>query len=190
MKHDPYEPRDPNIYRTGSTTPPKAYSRLVAILLILVVLLAGLVSILSVLNIRLFSAFYELRQPEDIPLSLQTGEDPEQDLYPTEADAASVAGSKSIGIVADPVKPVYQKHFGLPEGLFISHVMEGYSAHRQGIEEGDVLISLDQVSMTDEDSLQTFLDARQTGESCAALIYRCDTEELLHFTLEIQQIKP
>lgn len=190
MKNDQYEPWEPNTYRTGSTTPPKAHSRLVAILLIMVVLLAGLVTILSVLNIQLFSAFYQMQQPEDVPLSLEIGHYPETDLIPGDADAISVIGSKSIGIMGDIVTPVYQKHFHLPEGLFITHVAEKSTAHAQGIREGDVLISLGDIPMTQADSLKNFLEERTLGEECTALIYRRDTDEHFRITLKIEEFEP
>lgn len=190
MKHDQYEPWESNTYRTGSTTPPKAHSRLVSILLILVIILAGLVSILSVMNIRLFSAFQANQQPEEVPLSLQTGDDQETDLLPEDASVISVSGNKSIGIVGDVVTPVYQKHFQLPEGLFITHVQEGSTAEQQGIQEGDVLISLGNILMHSEDSLKSVLENMDPGEECTALIYRRDTDEQLRLTLKIEQIEP
>ena len=190
MKHDQFEPWESNTYRTGSTTPPKGHSGLVAILLVLVIFLAGLVSILSVLNIRLFSAFYETQHQNKVPLSLEIGHYPEEDLLPGEPEPVSVSGNKSIGIVGDTVTPVYQKHFRLPEGLFITYVMEHSTADEQGIREGDVLTSLGDVPITDEDSLKTFLEAREPGEKCTALIYRRDTEEQLKITLTIEQIEP
>lgn len=188
MKHDQFEPWEHNTYRTGSTTPPKAHSRLVAILLVMVILLAGLVSILSVLNIRLFSAFYEMQQPEEIPLSLEIGHDAEYEL--PHSDAILASGSNSIGIMGDIVTPVYQKHFQLPEGLFITHVVEKSTAEEQGIEEGDVLISLDDVPMTHEESLNDFLEERDLGDECTALIYRLATDEYRHITLKIEKYDP
>lgn len=190
MKHDQFEPLDSNTYRTGSTTPPKTHSRLVAILLVLVVLLAGLVSILSVLNIQLFSAFQTVQQPDKVPLSLEIAHYPEIDVIPGDPDTVLVSGNKSIGIVGDIVSPVYQKHFHLPEGLFITHVVENSSADQQGIQEGDVLISIEDVSITEEDSLKTFLETMDTGEKCTAQIYRRDTDEYLFFTLEIEEFEP
>lgn len=187
MKHDQYEPWDSGTYRTGSTTPPKTHSRLVSILLIMVIVLTGLVSILSVMNIRLFSAFQANQQPEEVPLSLEIGHDPETDLVPGDI---TVSGNKSIGITGDLVTPVYQKHFQLPEGLFITHVEEGSTAEQQGIQEGDVLISLGNILMNGEDSLKSVLDALEPGDECSALIYRLDTDEQLHLTLKIQQIEP
>lgn len=190
MKHDQFEPWDSNTYRTGSTTPPKAHSRLVSILLILVIILAGFVSILSVLNIRLFSAFQASQQPEEVPLSLEIGHYPEKDLIPEATDVISIIENKTIGILGDLVTPVYQKHFRLPEGLFITHVVEGSTAEQQGIQEGDVLISLGNILMNGEDSLKNVLEAMDLGEECSALIYRRDTDEQLRLTLKIEQIKP
>lgn len=190
MKNDQYEPWDSNTYRTGSTTPPKEHSRLVAILLVLVIILAGLVSILSLLNIRLFSAFQTLQQPEEIPLSLEIGHYPEKGQIPGDADTVSISGNKSIGIAGDLVTPVYQKHFHLPPGLFITHVAEGSTADRQGIREGDVLISIEDIPITQEDSLSTVLDTIEFGEECTAQIYRRDTKQQLTITLKIEQIEP
>jgi S1-C subfamily serine protease len=187
MKYEQNDPRDPNIYRTGSTTPPKKHSRLVAILMVLVVLLAGLVSILSVLNIQLFSSFNKLQQAAKVPLSLEIGHYPEQNMVPSEAEGEPLSGSKSVGIQGDTVTPVYQKHFRLPEGLFITHVTENSTAWQQGILEGDVLISLNGVPITGENCLRAFLDTRAVGDECIALIYRMDTDKTLRIPLTIEQ---
>ena len=189
MKNDQFEPCESNTYRTGSTTPPKAHSGLVAILLVLVVFLAGLVSILSLLNIRLFSAFYETQQQENIPLSLEIGEQQDNNLLPGETEPVAASDNKSIGIVGDTVTPVYQKHFQLPKGLFITHVVEHSTADQQGIQEGDVLVSIGNTSLTDESSLKNFLEEHSLGEECTALIYRRDTDQWLYITLKIEQIE-
>lgn len=190
MKNDQYESRDSNVYRTGSTTPPKKHSGLVAVLLVMVIFLAGLVSILSVLNIKLFSNFQKLQQSVNVPMSLQSGQDSESNPVFGEAEPADLGGSKSIGIMGDTVKPAYQTHFHLPEGLFITHVAAQSTAHRQGIQEGDVLISLDDVSIIGENSLRAFLEARSVGSLCTAVIYRRDTDTYLSFTLTIEEIEP
>ena len=189
MKHDQFEPQENSTYRTGSTTPPKAYSGLVAILLVLVIILAGLFSILSVLNIRLFSAFYETQQGKDIPLSLEAGGYSDDDLLTIEEQPVSASGNKSIGILGDPVTAVYQQHFKLPEGLFITYVEENSTAHRQGLEVGDVLISLEDVPMTQQDSLMTFMEQRSLGDECKALVYRRDTDQQFTVTLTIEQMQ-
>ena len=187
MKHDQFEPWDRNTYRTGSTTPPKSHSGLIAILLVLVVFLAGLVSILSMLNIKLFSAFYEMQQTEDVPLALEIGDDMIDDLLTIDEMPVAASDNKSIGILGDPVTAVYQKHFALPEGLFITYVEEYSTAHREGLQEGDVLISLDGHPMTEDHSLMDFLEQRDLGDSCKALVYRRDTDEQFTITLTIER---
>ena len=55
-KPDPMEPLpewDSGIYQTGSTTPPKATSGMLTVLLVLVIFLGGMVSAMGLLNIRL-----------------------------------------------------------------------------------------------------------------------------------------
>lgn len=184
MKDNNYE----NTYQTGSTTPPKGHSGLVAILLVLVIFLAGLVSILSLLNIRMFSAFYKT-QKQEVPLSLEISHYPTDSGLSTDEEPVSASGNKSIGIVGDAITPVYQRHFRLPEGLFITHVEEGSTADGQDIREGDVLLSLNESPITDEQSLRTFLEQQSIGDECTAVLYRLDEKAQLTVTLKIEELR-
>lgn len=177
-----------NLYRTGSTTPPKGHSGLVAILLVLVIFLSGLVSILSVLNIRMFSAFYKT-QSQDAPLSLEISKTPIESQFLDREEPVAASGSRSIGIRGDGITPVYQQHFQLPEGLFITYVEDGSAAHKQGIQEGDVLLSLDEIPIPDEQSLLSFLEQKNSGDPCTALIYRLDNKKQLSVQLIIEEIE-
>lgn len=187
MKNDQFEPWEANTYRTGSTTPPKSYSGLVAILLVLVIFLAGMVSILSVLNIKLFSAFYEEKNIEHIPLELEIGDDQQDHPLIVDEEPLSASDNKSIGIVGDQVTSVYQRHFQLPEGLFITYIEENSTAHLQGLQEGDVLRFVDNVPITDPDSLTAFLEQKNLGDECIAAVYRRDTDEYFTVTLTIEE---
>ncbi len=174
-----------NLYRTGSTTPPKGHSGLLAILLVLVILLAGLVSILSLLNIRMFSAFYQA-QKQEAAVSLELSQ------LPSEGDSMNPeeeAAFKSIGITGEAITPVYQQHFDLPEGLFITFVEDGSAAQKQHIQEGDVLLSLDGLPITDEQSLKSFLAQKNPGDLCTARIYRLEDEQQLCVELTIEEIE-
>ena len=179
------DPWEHSTYQTGSTTPPKKHSPLVAILLVLVIFLTGLSSILGLLNFKMFSAFYEEQQTE-IPLSIENDTDLE-DQTQLEQTISSNMDNKIIGISGDPVTPVYQQHFGLPEGLFITYVEEGTSAHRQGIREGDVLISLGDRKITDENQIQTFLEGCAIGDTFHALVYRHDTNRQITVELTVEE---
>lgn len=172
-------------YQTGSTTPPKKHSCLVAILLVLVIFLSGLSSILGLINIKMFSAFYE-DHADEIPVSLEDSSDLIGQTQQEEA-VSSAMNTKIIGISGEPVTPVYQRHFSLPEGLFITYVEEGTSAHRQGIREGDVLIRLGETKITDESQIHDFLEDQAIGDTFQAEIYRRDTDSRITVQLTIEE---
>lgn len=187
MKNEQFEPWENDTYRTGSTTPPKSYSGLVAVLLVLVIFLAGLVSILSVWNIKLFSAFHQLQHSENVPLELEAGESQENGLLTVEEEPLAVSDNKSIGIGGDQVTSVYQQHFQLPEGLYITRVEENSTADHQGLQVGDVLISIDKTPITEISVLTTLLEQKKPGDQCNAVIYRRDTDQEFTVTLTIEQ---
>lgn len=180
MKHNDREPQtsQPNTYQTGFTTPPKKYSILVVILLVLVVFLSGLVSLMGLLNFKMFSTLYEEEHQQEVPVSLEN-----QQLIGAAAPETTTPETKIIGITGESVTAVYQRHFQLPEGLFITFVAEGTSAHRQGIQEGDVLVSLEDIKITTPEQLRTFLEGRTIGDVFEAMIYRRDTDS--HFTVRL-----
>ena len=190
MQQDQYDSWDSGTYRTGSTTPPKGYSRLVAILLVIVVLLAGLVSILSVLNIRLFTEFRSNQHAEKSSLSLEIGKDSDPDLLLGDPNTATVSGNRSIGIAGDIISPAYQEHFHLPQGLLITYVEEGSFAENQGIREGDVLLSIENIPITDTYSLKTLIKSMEEDQEYNARIHRRDVDEPLKVILKIEPTKP
>ena len=189
MKNNDFDTREQNTYQTGSTTPPKGQSGFMAILLVLVIILAGLVSILSLLNIKLFSTVYQ-NQTQQVPLSLEIPHYPKGNSIDAEADLITAEGNKTIGIVGDAVTPVYQRHFQLPEGLFITYVQEGSTASTEGIREGDVLISVDDIPISDQKNLLVFLQMHNIGDQFTADLYRRDTDQFLSVTLTIEESKP
>lgn len=176
-------PVEYSTYQTGSTTPPKKYSVLLAVLLVLVVILSGLVSILGLLNSKMFEALYE-DQVDEVPVSLQKGELAGAVLSD---DIATEPSTKIIGITGEPVTEVYQRHFQLPEGLFITFVEEGTSAHRQGIREGDVLLSLGDTPITQQEHIRSFLENRSIGEEFQAVVYRRDSNRRFTVLLTIEE---
>lgn len=190
MKQNEFDPTgEPNTYQTGSISPPQAKNGLIAILLVLVTLLAGMVSILSMMNIRLFSVLKN-RQIQQAPLTLQSAVDTVDRPLNGEDALIRAVDNKSIGIAGDPITPVYQQHFQLPEGLIITYVEENAQAALQGVEEGDVLLSLNAITIPDPEALLRFLDTQEVGDECTAEIYRRDTNERYTVTLMIEEIAP
>ena len=181
MKHDKIDYRDPwdqGTYQTGSTKPPKSHSALVAVLLILVIFLAGLTSILGLMNIHLFSALNA--QNGTIPMAL-SGDTPTA--FRTVPDSLDI-GQSGIAISAEPVSQPYQNHFHLPAGLFINAVCQDSNAAHQGLVPGDILISLNGKSITDNEDLTEFLSGCLVGEFVEAVIYRNDGYHSITLTIE------
>ena len=177
------DPSEYSTYQTGSTTPPKKYSLLVTVLLVLVIFLSGLCSILGLINFKMFSVFYEDTQ-QKIPVSL----DKKSELMIQEHTEEDISEeTKLIGLAGEPITPVYQQHFHLPEGLFITYVDEGSNAYAQGIREGDVLLQLGDHKITDEIHISSFLENRSIGETFQALIYRKDTDSRITVELTVEK---
>ena len=83
-----------------------------------------------------------------------------------------VSGRPSLGITGEAVSARYQIYYRLPSGLYITDVESGSSADAVGIQPGDILISLDGVSITSSDALATQLYSYEPGDFVKAIIYR------------------
>ena len=187
-KQDSCAPWDQGVYQTGSTQPPKSRGALVAILLIAVIFLAGVISILSLMNIHLFSLL-STRPENHVPMSLSQDSNitaPSCSLGndPTIADENIVAGCPGIGISGEPLSPLYQRYYRLPSGMFIKEVAEGSNAALQGVEPGDILISLGGQSVTSNEDLDNFLCTCQVGDTVDAVIYRNKARHTIQLTVE------
>lgn len=177
--------RERDYYRTGQTAPPRHQSGLVAILLVLVVFLSGMTSILSILNIKLFSRLQnqQLREPAMTLAKLQEDPAPAEDIAAPLQDSGA-----GLGITVEAITAVYQRHFQLPEGLFVTSVAEGSDAQAQGLEEGDVLLSLNGTDLSSEAQLHTILAGCGLGDKVDAKIYRGSTDETMTLRLTVEAI--
>lgn len=95
-----------------------------------------------------------------------------------------VSGRPSIGISGEPVSALYQYYYRLPAGMFINEVTEGSNAAAESIEPGDILISLDGKTVTNNEELSTFLYSCQIGDTVDAVIYRNKTKFTITLTIE------
>jgi S1-C subfamily serine protease len=82
-----------------------------------------------------------------------------------------------------PIDRRLQRAFELEQaaGVRIIEVQASSPAKLGGLEDGDLLIGLDGVSVTGIDSLQRLLDGSRIGKLCAVRLVR--RGRLLHFTL-------
>lgn len=94
-----------------------------------------------------------------------------------------VSGRPTLGLTGEGVSNFYQYYYRMPAGLYISQVSEYSSAARVGIEPGDILISIDDVRITDMDSLNEALYSYEVGDTVTAIIYRSGIQYTISLTL-------
>jgi membrane-associated protease RseP (regulator of RpoE activity) len=201
MKSDDFkteypDPWDQGFYQTGSTNPPKSHSGLVAFLLIAVIFLAGIASFLGFMNIRLFSALKE-QSGGNVPMALHpnvktsqpptvssTAPDAPTNYAEPEYSQSPAPKQIGMGFTGEPISALYQYYYHLPEGMFITEVIEGSNAAMQGLTSGDILVTLDGKMVTTADELTTFLYDYQVGDTMEAVVYRSNQYHTITLTVE------
>ena len=94
-----------------------------------------------------------------------------------------VSGRPTLGIQGDTLSNFYQYYYRLPAGLFVTEVdPDSYAAH-YGIQEGDILISIDDTRISNMESLNTVLYRHQVGDVVTAVIYRGGQQYKVDLTL-------
>jgi len=98
-----------------------------------------------------------------------------------------VSGRPSLGIIGKEVSIFYQMYYRMPQGLYIDEVIQGSDAEAVGLRPGDILMSLDGVQITGEDSLNQVLYSYQVGDTIQAEIYRYRNRTLYTVTLTVEE---
>jgi len=87
-------------------------------------------------------------------------------------DQGYVSGRPDLGLEGQGVSMLYQLYGRLPQGLYITYVDPDSNAAEIGIQEGDVLMSLDGVRITGAESYEAQLYTYAVGDTVTAIIYR------------------
>ena len=87
-------------------------------------------------------------------------------------DQGYVSGRPDLGMEGQSVSMLYQIYGRLPQGLYITYVDPASSAAEIGIQEGDVLMSLDGVRITSVDGYEAQVYTYAVGDTVTAIIYR------------------
>ena len=95
-----------------------------------------------------------------------------------------VSGRPCLGITGEAVSPLYQYYYRLPAGLLITDVTESSDAAQVGLEEGDILLTLDGKTITNAEALTTALYGYQVGDTIEAVIYRGYKQYTVILTVE------
>ena len=94
-----------------------------------------------------------------------------------------VSGRPTLGIEGEALSSFYQHYYRLPAGLYITYVEPGSDAAERGIENGDMLLSIDGQRITTMDQLKSLLYDMEVGQTVEAVIYRDGERYLVELTL-------
>ena len=94
-----------------------------------------------------------------------------------------VSGRPSIGLEGETISGVYQHYYRMPPGLYITSVEPGSSAAQRGIEDGDILLSINDRKIISMDDLRSALYEYEVGQTVEAVIYRAGQRYLVELTL-------
>ena len=94
-----------------------------------------------------------------------------------------VSGRPTLGITGEGLSSFYQYYYQMPAGLYITALEPGSPAERFGIEPGDLLISIDDHRITDEESYKTALYNYAIGDTVTVIIYRSGNQYSVSLTL-------
>ena len=95
-----------------------------------------------------------------------------------------VSGRPTLGISGESISNLYHFYYRLPRGLYITHVENGSSAQQAGIEEGDILLSLEGKEITSGDDLKMQLYNYAPGDQVTVIIYRSGNQYAVTLTVE------
>ena len=94
-----------------------------------------------------------------------------------------VSGRPTLGLEGETLSSFDQYYYRLPAGLYLTEVDAASDAAAKGVEEGDILISLDGVGITTMDALNAAVNNREIGDTVEAVIYRSGTKYRVRLTL-------
>ena len=94
-----------------------------------------------------------------------------------------VSGRPTLGITGESISNLYHFYYRLPKGLYITAVDAGSSADQVGIEEGDILLSIDGTDISSPDALKAQLYNYEPGDQVQAVIYRSGQQYAVTLTV-------
>lgn len=84
----------------------------------------------------------------------------------------SVSGRPSIGITVAGIDETVAKHYSIPQGLYISDVVSGSDAQKQGLKKGDILTAVNGKTVTTTDEVNDIKNAMSVGDSIKLTVWR------------------
>ena len=94
-----------------------------------------------------------------------------------------VSGRPTLGIDGEAQSTFYQHYYRMPAGLYITAVERSSDAYTKGIEDGDILISVNGTRVISMDDLKAVLYECEVGQTVQTVIYRAGQQYQVELTL-------
>ena len=94
-----------------------------------------------------------------------------------------VSGRPTLGIQGEALDTFYQYYYRLPAGVYVTAVEYGSDAHKVGIEEGDLILSVGSARVTSFDELRSAVLNFQVGDTVEVVVYRGGQQYRVELTL-------
>ncbi|MBQ3193472.1 MAG: trypsin-like peptidase domain-containing protein [Oscillospiraceae bacterium] len=94
-----------------------------------------------------------------------------------------VSGRPTLGLEGDSLSTFYQHYYRMPAGLYITYVAPGSDAYSKGIEDGDILLSINDKRITSMEELKSVIFDCEVGQTVQVIIYRSGQQYRLELTL-------
>ena len=94
-----------------------------------------------------------------------------------------VSGRPTLGIQGEALDTFYQYYYQLPAGVYVTGVEYGSDAHKVGIEEGDLILTVGETRVTSFDELRSAVLNFQVGDTVEVVVYRRGQQYRVALTL-------
>ena len=123
--------------------------------------------VVGITNMKMVSAYSSI---EGIGFAIPT--DTIKSMVDGLLSEGAIYGRATLGITIGPVREDAAKHYNIPNGLYVSEVLETSDADRQGMRPGDIIVSVDGTEVHSNDDVAAIKDAHKIGDTMKFELWR------------------
>ena len=94
-----------------------------------------------------------------------------------------VSGRPTLGLEGETLSSFYQHYYRMPAGLYITYVSPNSDAFSKGLEDGDILLSINDQRITSMEEMNAAIYGCEVGQTVQAIVYRAGQQYRVELTL-------